>query len=38
MMANSSLPSLTLDIFDNQVDAADQIVEWLQTTRGLWAT
>lgn len=38
LVAESSLPTLTLDISDNQVDAAaDQIVEWMESTAGLWA-
>ena len=37
LVAESTLPSLTLDISDNQVDAAaDQIVVWMQSTGGLW--
>ena len=38
LVAESTLPSLTLDISDNRVDAAaDQIVAWMEGTGGLWA-
>lgn len=38
LVAESLLPSLTLDISDNDVQlAADRIVDWMESTGGLWA-
>jgi hypothetical protein len=38
LVGESLLPSLTLDISDNDVQsAADQIVDWMESTGGLWA-
>jgi hypothetical protein len=38
LVAESLLPSLTLDISDNDVQlATDRIVDWMESTGGLWA-
>jgi hypothetical protein len=38
LVAESILPSLTLDISDNDVQlATDRIVDWMESTGGLWA-
>lgn len=38
LVAESILPSLTLDISDNDVQlASDRIVDWMESTGGLWA-
>jgi hypothetical protein len=38
LVAESLLPSLTLDISDNDVQlASDRIVDWMESTGGLWA-
>jgi hypothetical protein len=38
LVGESLLPSLTLDISDNDIQsAADQIVDWMESTGGLWA-
>ena len=37
LVSESTLPTLRLDISDNDVDgAADRIVEWMASTGGLW--
>ncbi len=39
LVAGSTLPTLELDLSDNDVGrAADQIADWLESTGGLWAT
>ncbi len=38
LVAESSLPSLELDVSDNDIfGAADRIADWLEETGGLWA-
>lgn len=38
LVGESLLPSLTLDISDNDIQsAADRIVDWMESTGGLWA-
>ncbi|MCK5313586.1 MAG: hypothetical protein KAJ53_00620 [Anaerolineales bacterium] len=38
LVGESTLPTLTLDISDNDLNkATDQIADWLETTGGLWA-
>ena len=38
LLSESILPTLALDISDNDVSrAADSIAEWLNATGGLWA-
>jgi hypothetical protein len=37
LVAGSALPSLTLDISDDDVDgAAERVADWLEATGGLW--